>query len=402
MRVAAGGALPKQGGMTFVQKMRSESAPPTQNNVPGNKNVIVRNHKESTGNNRFFNPEPTSNRFLNPSSAPAAASGPQYGSSIPMHMKKKEPLAVRTSGNARMLSSRKGAGESSNRLLNGSVKQPAPQKTTTKPKQRGVVGAGDWLQTGGTSSNKRQPPSSLAQLAAKKKQRSVNTVGAGGWDGSVLVPKPCRLFQGKVPTKLLAQSSSSASSVAAQQEAAAERILQQQSEVALQRRKEQAMPVNPYDSRKGKGKPVSRAQQFDDFFSNNAKLNVDTEKVLNAKSRFASEADAENYAKSRRAVTELEKQEDCKEKKGKKMGKGAEKRLTSEWICTTCGGARTIYKPMSCIAARHKVKLDRDVVGSVSKTEQRTKLHDQDAADGGLRLGAGLDWSGPKWSRFSS
>jgi hypothetical protein len=288
MRVAAGGALPKQGGMTFVQKMRFESAPPTQNNVQGKNNIIVRNNKESTGsNNRFLNPEPTSNSFLNPSSA---ATGPHAGrSAIPMHMKKKEPLAVR-SGNARMLSSRKGAGESSNRLLNGSVKPPAPQ-TTTKPKQRGIIGAGDWLQTG--TSSKRQPPSSLAQLAAKKKQRSINTVGAGGWDGSVAVPKPCRLFQGKVPTKLLAKSSSTASSIAAQQEAAAERIRQQQSEVALRRRKEQAVPVNPYDSRKGK--PVSRAQQFDDFFSNNVKLNVDTEKVLNAKSRFASEADAENY-----------------------------------------------------------------------------------------------------------
>jgi hypothetical protein len=101
MRVA-GGALRKQGGMTFVQKMRSESAPLTQNNVQG-KNVIVRNNKKLTDNNRFFNPEPTTNRFLNPFSAPAAASGSHDRSAIPLHMKKKVPLAVR-SGNARMLS----------------------------------------------------------------------------------------------------------------------------------------------------------------------------------------------------------------------------------------------------------------------------------------------------------
>ena len=75
-------------------------------------------------------------------------------------------------------------------------------------------------------------------------------------------------------------------------------------------------------------------------------------------------------------------------------------RMNKEWVCRTCGGVKFKSKPNNCVRAGHNVKLVRQLNSTLSKTEERTKLHDRNIDDGGLRLGAGLDWSRP-YSRFS-
>ena len=81
---------------------------------------------------------------------------------------------------------------------------------------------------------------------------------------------------------------------------------------------------------------------------------IDLDKVRNAKRRFATEVEAEEYAKSRQKVLELEKMESSKDAKRKK---GVKKSTL------------------------------------LTKTEKRIKLHHASTEDGGLRLGAGLEWS---------
>jgi minichromosome maintenance protein 10 len=313
-----------------------------------------------------------------PSATATTAAKIGNGLSIPMHMKKEQPLAGRAS-----VIKRKAADSSSNRLLNGSTK-PAPQK-----KKLGIVGNSDWLQAG---TGKRQPSVSMAQQYTKKKQRIISTLGAGGFDGSVAVPKPNRLFQSQAPM-VMAKSSTAV----IPNEPPREKILQKQLEVA-QRLKEQAV-VAPNASKSSSKRNSQQAKRAADVGSFLDSLNVDQEKVLKAKSRFASEANAEHYARQRLIVTELEKQEVSKEKSAKKAGT-EKQRLTKEWICATCGGKKFSKRPTRCIASNHQVKFSRALTDSLSKTEQRTKLHDKTVDDGGLRLGAGLDWS-RSWSRFS-
>jgi hypothetical protein len=126
----------------------------------------------------------------------------------------------------------------------------------------------------------------------------------------------------------------------------------------------------------------------------------DLERVRTTKSRFANEADAEDYAKRRQAVLELEKLENSKA--NQKSSKKGNTKLIKEWTCATCGGKKFALKPTNCIAALHKVKRQLLLNKEETKADKRTQLQQRSTEDGGLRLGAGLEWSRPPaWSRFS-
>lgn len=132
---------------------------------------------------------------------------------------------------------------------------------------------------------------------------------------------------------------------------------------------------------------------------------ADKERITNKKSRFSMEADAEEYAKSRRIVSELENEESKKEFKASKSNKSLNNGtgtagstgIKTEWFCQTC--KQTFSKrPIGCYNAKHAVKMDRKIQATKSTDEKRLTLSGKHADDGGLKLGSGLEWS---WNRFS-
>ena len=366
MRVG-GSIITNKKGNTFMQKMRSERVP-LQNR---NRNLMVNNTNGRT-NNRLLNPSLNSGMNRQDARNDTQLTNrterdipTRNGRPIPMHMKKEAAKSQNTS----------------NGLLNGTLK-PA-----TKPKKLGIVGTGDWI------NNSTKRPVSALVSHTKKKQRAVNTAG-GGFNGSVPVPKPSRIFQSRTP-KVIARTTTST----VQAEIAKDKIIEAQSKLA-QKLKEKAVALNgrKASSSGAKSVQVKRPQDGKSFLD--ALGDIDEDAVLKAKSKFAKEADAEHYARSRRIVTELEQQEALREKKENKKENAKKNRMNKEWVCRTCGGVKFKSKPNNCVRAGHNVKLVRQINSTLSKTEERTKLHDRNIDDGGLRLGAGLEWSRP-YSRFS-
>lgn len=126
----------------------------------------------------------------------------------------------------------------------------------------------------------------------------------------------------------------------------------------------------------------------------------DPETVLNAKSRFASAADAEEYARARSVVQALEAKEGAKEGTNSRK-KDAKPPLvgsivTTRWACRSCNKT-TPFKPVSCIHARHDVRQCREIKGgsaTLGSQKNRLDMHGKEETHGGLTLGSGLEWSG--------
>lgn len=131
---------------------------------------------------------------------------------------------------------------------------------------------------------------------------------------------------------------------------------------------------------------------------------LDSDKILNAKSRFDGAVMAHNYAKARAAVQELEASEskqderEVRKKANEKRKSGDGSIVTTGWTCRTCQ-KKTTFKPASCIAARHDVRQQRELKNdkrAPGTRKERLDRHDRDSADGGLKLGSGIEWS---WNR---
>jgi hypothetical protein len=128
---------------------------------------------------------------------------------------------------------------------------------------------------------------------------------------------------------------------------------------------------------------------------------VDLETTIAAQSRFASEADAEEYARSRRVVSELEQQEEKKEKNTKaakaKESSSSSTAIQKEWYCQNCKRS-TPNRPNICITKNHIVKVKRHIRTAQSTDDKRLELSNKSEEDGGLQLGSGLEWS--RWNQL--
>lgn len=246
----------------------------------------------------------------------------------------------------------------SNRLLRNSTNFDMQTKVTARAQKNistkstvvskskrktDIVGAGDWLNSA-IQSQTNSRGSSFLEAAKKKGKCKINTAGYV-FDGSVQVPKPSRLFDLKTVKATAKTSNVSVQSKKKQREEVTERIRQNQAAVA-RRLKESISNENKKATSRSK---VTATTSFYDSVQD-----IDLDKVRNAKGRFATEVEAEEYAKSRQKVLELEKMESSKDAKRKK---GVKKSTL------------------------------------LTKTEKRTKLHHASTEEGGLRLGAGLEWS---------
>jgi minichromosome maintenance protein 10 len=262
----------------------------------------------------------------------------------------------------------------------------------------------DWLQGG---SKRRGAPLTNAS-ATGTKRRAVNT-DTLGFNGTVSVPKASALFAGGPAVQSSAHAQSeNRSRLQQREEAKKQSISQQQKEVAAKLR-EQAHNADGKPSAKASMKSRERVQPKvaadprqairDSLFG--AMNDADKEMIANQKSRFSHEADAEEYAKSRRIVSELENEESKKEfkasKTNKALGTGTAGSIKTEWFCQTCKQSFS-KKPLGCYKAKHPVKMDRKIQAAKSIGEKRVTLSNKSADDGGLKLGSGLEWS---WNRFS-
>ena len=245
---------------------------------------------------------------------------------------------------------------------------------------------------------------------AKPKERKVATFG--GYSGSVQVPKPSRSLFGDAPASSgMSQHLAGSASVAVTPSPNPAEVRERQRRVAEQMRKRKhdgdiggssggGVP-NPYL----KGAPLKAATsgrvggstqgQMDDIFAGLEDL--DRADAIVAKSAYQSEADAEQYARSRQAVNDLERKETQKnardERKKKQMKGRDEKAIQVQWICTTCG-RESASQLVLCQTKNHKVKRKRTIKEATTKEESRDKLNKKRAEDGGLQLGSGLEWSG--------
>ena len=239
--------------------------------------------------------------------------------------------------------------------------------------------------------------------ANKRKLASVNT-DTGHFDGQVLVPKAkqfapmhrekAAMFQARQPKPSLDVGTKSESD-----------ILQRQRDLALQRRNQGAgksQPLRPTPQNllvaKKNGAAATPASKASDIFGSIGKEEM--ARVMAAKSRFANEADAEEYARARQAVLELEKEE-CKtlsqDKKKQVPTKTNPSSIKTEYFCVQCN--RNFVKvPALCHQMHHKIHVDRKILGTQTTAEKRMILSTKSVEDGGMMLAQGIDWS----NRFSS
>jgi hypothetical protein len=234
-----------------------------------------------------------------------------------------------------------------------------------------------------------------------------------GFNGTVSVPKASGLFAGGPAVQSSAYARADARFQPKQRdEAKKQMIAQQQKEVAAKLR-EQTQRSEGSSNAKGitksgggraqpKAAADSRQAQRDSLFGSGPMNDADKERITNKKSRFSNEADAEEYAKSRRIVSELENEESKKEFKasksnklqGKGNGTGTAGSIKTEYFCQTC---KQRLQLLGCYNAGH-LKVDRTIHAAKSIGEKRLTLSAKHADDGGLKLGSGLEWSRNRFS----
>jgi len=258
------------------------------------------------------------------------------------------------------------------------------------------------LKLGNLSSNSKKTP---MQPRANSKCKIFQ---AEGFDGSVQVPKPSSLFRKPVFSAPVGSSSSAntkpATSDILEKQRSLAKLLKQNEEGLVNSKTEDLL--SRLSSRMAR--PSSSTGQSSFASSFGEKDTLDRDSLLGAKSRFASAANAQEYARARGAIQELEakefesnqrKQRTGNNKNGVKASDALSKEaniVTAGWICRSCK-KKTSFKPVGCIRARHDVQQQRELknrVSSVGSTKERLQRHGKDSDEGGLTLGSGLEWSG--------
>lgn len=236
----------------------------------------------------------------------------------------------------------------------------------------------------------------------KRKLASVNT-DTGHFDGQVLVPKAKQFvnldrervaaLQAKQQKPTLEVGTKSQSDILLRQKQVAEQMRNNRGEIKGQ-------PLKPKQNLllSKKKSSVLRQTNGSDLFASMGKEEL--ARVMAARSRFADEADAEEYARARHAVTELEKEEYktmSKEKKQLSKKANQQSAIKTQYFCVHC--KRHYMKvPPVCRTMQHTIRIDRKIQATKTTAEERMILSAKSVEDGGVLLAQGLDWD----RRFSS
>lgn len=274
-------------------------------------------------------------------------------------------------------------------VVNGALKAPKHMKKMVPAPNRQPV-------------NRRQANRSQAKgrdwLVGKenrgsKPKRKINTDGTN-FDGNVYIPKPNKLFaSARKPNQPLHTASSLDQHAA---EAKKQSILERQKNLAnvlSTKRSERGIHVDRRPARAALDatKQVGDKSGTDSLFGKFSGVTV--EEMMQAKSKFAEEADAEEFARKRQKVFDLERREESKTARDNKANAlQSDRSIKKLWRCATCNISSAV-RPSMCLRAGHKVTLRRNIETARTKMEKRTKLNNKKVEDGGLVLGAGLEWS---------
>lgn len=250
----------------------------------------------------------------------------------------------------------------------------------------------------GRKSMKHTPLTQATKKSSNVRKR--NLVHMEGMNGQVQVPKPSALFnRTAAPNPYKSNPYQSTAVTPSPQQKS--NILERQREAASKLRLANAqLKSSILTAKRSKATAsTSKTSELDALLGVNPLSDEMRTSILETKSKYSQEADAESYAKSRQALTELEKQEAKHDKsQTRKNGNGKEKPTSSSAIivctykCVTCNQISS-YKPSACIAANHKVKQKREIKSKKSITEKRLNLKTRSADEGGMVLGQGLEWS---------
>jgi hypothetical protein len=257
-------------------------------------------------------------------------------------------------------------------------KAPAAKPSLSVPRHpKGQQLKGNWL-------------SENAAGKAGGKKRALNLDG-GRFDGTVMVPKAHKLFRGKSTIGMQQAASNTRESL----EDRARSIVDRQKVLKQAFRdlsNDSAPSVENKLLQRKKAKQAAAKKNSNAFF---ADMDIDVNAILNKKSRFEQEAQAEEFAKRRKAVDELGKKEERemkKDAKKNKNNKASNSKVQREWTCSNCKRSSGV-EPKMCKRLGHKVTCKRTIEEAETLTERRLQLQEKKVEDGGIKLGAGVEWT---------
>lgn len=336
----------------------------------------------------------------------------------PMHMKKAATpnLASHVSSASNMDSSKKNP--YSKKTAHSTTKR-APTSQLPNTSEDDILGEALQKKRSKTDvllASKKSKFSSETQSTNKRPTKVFHTEG---YDGSVQVPQPSSVLFKKNATTYTASvtPSPSANRLSTNE---AQRILEKQQSLAAllkEPRREPRAVTNACRNNYATHKRAAAKKNDDDIFASffnetndgSPTKSFDRDAVLNAKSRFAEASNAEEYARARSVVHQLEVREIEIDQRRERMertkqGVGSNKDkskaaagiVTTGWVCKTCK-TKSLVKPLGCFRAKHDVRQRRELKEAkltLGTRKERINRHGKDADEGGLTLGAGLEWSG--------
>ena len=217
------------------------------------------------------------------------------------------------------------------------------------------------------------------------RKRKLHTPGNVQFDGCVMVPQAHPMLRAAAP-KHVQQRTSTVGAIHDRTNL----LLERQKALSLALRDKSNHQSTAAERIKGI-MPKKSSAASTAFFPD---LDINTNAVLNARSQFEREANAEAYARSRNAVTDLEKLEQRELQKVAKRTEHctAHSKVLREWLCVNCKRTSRVA-PKMCKHLGHSVILKRLISENDSLVEQRLKLQDKGIEDGGIILGAGVEWT---------
>ena len=255
---------------------------------------------------------------------------------------------------------------------------------------------------------KRPTNNGIPVTKENKRRRLVNT-DTSGFNGSVPIPAPAKIFSSmnggpnhgaffgqpkqtrndpfRRPEEVIEQQQ-----LIASQLQACNKIMSLNDSLIVTQPKSNAL--------QGKSKSMKETLK-DDLFGSHFDP-TERENIISAKSQFISEVEAEDYARSRRAICELEEQESKAIMKASSSNQGGNAKtpaILKEWYCIVCR-KHFNQEPIRCRRLHHQVKVERNIRAVQSKADERLAMTEAKTEEGGLVLGTGLDWSRFPSSRF--
>ncbi|KAL3804046.1 hypothetical protein HJC23_006437 [Cyclotella cryptica] len=311
--------------------------------------------------------------------------------------------------------------------LNNDAEQRVNPYKPTKTKQATTIKtktAEDIL--GAALKRKRQKTEGLSSLTKSKQlvqtanKRPMKVFHTEGYDGSVPVPKPSSTLFKNASSVHCANNAPTQSAPRGLPANEAQCIIDRQKNLAdlLKEQKGNtpalacARGANLSSKLRINNLKVREDDPFATFFGNDpfSTQSLNRDAILNAKSRFASAATAEEYTRARSVVQQLEVQEseiDKRKERAEKNNTGSSASapasiVTTGWVCKTCK-TKSLMEPLRCVRAGHDVRQQRELKekkSAVGSRNYRMERHGKEDTDGGLTLGSGLEWSG--WRGYLS